>query len=247
MSGASSLTIAMSYQYPGEELELFARAVNWKTYWRSIVRGYVVGDVLEAGAGIGGTTRVLCDGRQTSWTCLEPDARLVEALALNLAEAHLPIAPRMIVGQTSDLPQGSRFDAVLYIDVLEHIDDDQSEMRRAAALLRPGGTIVVLCPAHQWLYSPFDARIGHFRRYNRAMFRRLTPSGTRLEMLRYLDSAGLIASAANRALLRSGAPTLRQVLLWDRLFVTASRGLDPILGWHVGKSVLGVWRNVSSA
>jgi 2-polyprenyl-3-methyl-5-hydroxy-6-metoxy-1,4-benzoquinol methylase len=236
----------MNYQYPGEELELFAHAVNWKTYWHSKVREFIVGDVLEAGAGIGATTRVLCDGRQTSWTCLEPDPQLADTLARNLNEAPLPITPRAVIGQISDLSADSRFDTILYIDVLEHIDDDRGEMNRAAALLKPGGTIVVLCPAHQWLYSPFDRSIGHFRRYNRRLFRQLTPPGARLEKLLYLDSAGLIVSSANRVLLRQAKPTLQQVQLWDRVFVNVSRRLDSILGWRVGKSVLGVWRRRSS-
>jgi SAM-dependent methyltransferase len=237
----------MPYQYPGEELEVFAHATNWKNYWRSNVREYIVGDVLEAGAGIGGTTRVLCDGGQTSWTCLEPDARLAGVLERSIAASPLPAAPTIVVGTTASLPAASRFDAVVYIDVLEHIDDDAGEMRRAASLLKPGGRIVVLCPAHQWLFSAFDAQVGHFRRYNREMFRRLTPAGTELERLRYLDAAGLLVSSANRMLLRSGTPTARQIRVWDRLFVTASRAIDPLLGWRVGKSVLGVWRKSASA
>jgi hypothetical protein len=51
--------------------------------------------------------------------------------------------------------------------------------------------------AHQRLFSPFDAAIGHFRRYNRSTLRNISPPGLRLERLRYLDSFGLIASAAN--------------------------------------------------
>ena len=231
-------------KYPGNELEIFARAANWKAYWEAEVREYVIGDVLEVGAGIGANTRVLFDGRQTSWTCLEPDEQLAEALTRNLRNANLPATPCTIVGQTKDLSPGSRFNTVLYVDVLEHIDDDQSEMDRAASLLKPGGTIVALGPAHQWLYSPFDRSIGHFRRYNTRRFRQLTPAGMRVEKLHYLDSAGLLVSSANRFLLRSGAPTERQMHIWDRFFVTASRRLDPLLGRRVGKSVLGVWRKI---
>src|SRR6266566_1942810 len=72
------------YRYGGEELCLFAAAVNWKRYIRSVVQPYVVGDVLEVGAGIGGTTRVFCDGRQRSWTCLEPDPELAATLERNV-------------------------------------------------------------------------------------------------------------------------------------------------------------------
>jgi 2-polyprenyl-3-methyl-5-hydroxy-6-metoxy-1,4-benzoquinol methylase len=42
------------------------------------------------------------------------------------------------------------------IDVLEHIEDDKSELARAVSHLRPGGRLVVLSPANQWLFSEFD-------------------------------------------------------------------------------------------
>lgn len=63
------------------------------------------------------------------------------------------------------LPRDSRFDTILYIDVLEHIADDRAELVEAARRLNPGGYLVVLSPAHQWLFTAFDAAIGHVRRY----------------------------------------------------------------------------------
>ena len=62
------------FQYMGSELEIFAHANNWKSYVQSQLRPYLIGDVLEVGAGIGGTTRALNDGTQRRWVCLEPDS-----------------------------------------------------------------------------------------------------------------------------------------------------------------------------
>jgi hypothetical protein len=163
-------------------------------------------------------------------------------LERNIGSAPMPIAPQVVVGTLADLPRGAGYDAVIYIDVLEHIEDDRAELARAIALLEPGGAVVVLSPAHQRLYTAFDERIGHFRRYDRGMYRALTPAGATLESMRYLDSAGMLLSAANRVLLRSGSPTAAQVTLWNRMFVPVSRRIDPLFGWRVGKSLLGVWR-----
>jgi len=230
------------YHYAGEELDLFAAARNWKAYLRSLVAGYLRGDVLEVGAGIGATTRVFCDRRQRSWTCLEPDAVLAARLVSGFRSAPLEIEPRVIVGTLSDLPAADSYDAIVYVDVLEHIEDDRDELSRAYALLRQAGVLVVLSPAHQFLYTPFDAAIGHYRRYNRSMLHALTPSGATLEMLRYVDAAGMALTAANRLLLRSAHPTQAQIRLWDGVCVPLSRRIDPLLGWRVGKSVLAVWR-----
>lgn len=57
--------------------------------------------------------------------------------------------------------------------MLEHIEADAAEMNKAAALLNPGGHIIVLSPAFQFLYNPFDKAIGHYRRYNKRMLKKL--------------------------------------------------------------------------
>jgi len=223
-----------SFEYAGSELALFEKAVNWKRYWRARIAPFVHGNVLEAGAGIGANTKLLADLPYRSWTCLEPDAALAALIELPTGQH------RKIVGTIADSP-GS-FDTIIYIDVLEHIEDDAAEMARAAARLNPGGHLIVLAPAHAFLYTPFDAAIGHFRRYCRASLRRTAPVGLRASKIMYLDAVGLLASAGNRLLLRQSMPTEQQILAWDRLMIPISRAIDPLLGHHLGKSVLGVWR-----
>lgn len=226
------------FQYEGSELDLFEKARNWKAYWREHIRGFVRGNVLEVGAGIGANTLTLADLDYQSWTCLEPDAALAARVTLPPGGRH-----QAAVGTIDDLPADARFDSILYIDVLEHIEDDRAEMARAAARLNPGGTIIVLAPAHPFLFTPFDAAIGHFRRYTRASLAAAAPRDLRIEKLKYLDSAGVLAVAANLLLLKSSTPTARQILIWDRLLVPLSRMMDPLLVGRVGKSVLAVWRS----
>ena len=115
-------------------------------------------------------------------------------------------------------------------------------MLRATAHLQPGGHLVVLSPAHQFLYTPFDRAIGHFRRYSRASLRAAAPPELRETNLIYLDSVGMIASAANRLLLSQSMPSEHQILAWDRLMIPVSRVLDPLFLNRVGKSVVGIWR-----
>jgi SAM-dependent methyltransferase len=225
---------APAFEYPGSELGLFEKAVNWKRYWRAQIAPFVHGNVLEAGAGIGSNTRLLADLSYQSWTCLEPDAALA-------AQIELPTGQhRKITGTIADLP-GS-FETIMYIDVLEHIEDDAAEMARAAARLTPGGYLIVLAPAHAFLYAPFDAAVGHFRRYSRASLRKVAPVVLRESKIIHLDAAGLLASTGNRLLLRQSMPTESQILAWDRLMIPISRAVDPLFGHRLGKSVLGIWQ-----
>jgi SAM-dependent methyltransferase len=56
-------------------------------------------------------------------------------------------------------------DAVLALDVIEHLDDDRSAVGQLGTLVRPGGYVVVSVPALPDLFSEFDAVQGHRRRY----------------------------------------------------------------------------------
>jgi len=241
---SSQDALAHSYSYVGNELELFAEAVHWKRYFRSAIADRLVGDVLEVGAGIGETARHLLDGRQRSWLCLEPDERLGTRLRAWADAGDVAPLPTVQIGTTADLDPSSRFDTILYIDVLEHIEDDRAEIARAAKLLAPRGALIVLSPAFQQLFSDFDRSVGHFRRYTRASLAEVMPPSLRRVRLRYLDSVGFLASLSNRALLRQALPTRRQIALWDRVMIPASRVLDPLLARSFGRSVLAVYERI---
>ena len=225
------------FAYAGSELHIFEHARRWKAYFTTVLAPWLRGEVLEVGAGIGANTEFL-EAYGERWTCLEPDRQLLEELA-----GRLPARERResILGTLEQVEAARQFDAIVYVDVLEHIEDDAGELRRAAAHLKAGGRLIVLSPAHGWLYSAFDRRIGHYRRYTKATLRAIAPAGLREEALRYLDSAGLLASAMNRLLLRREMPTLGQIEAWDRWLVPISRRLDRVLGYRLGKSVVAVW------
>ncbi len=229
-------------KYVGSELEVFAHAVNWKSYFGSHITPFLTGDVLEGGAGIGSTTRLLCHGCYSRWICLEPDPALVEVLTKDkvLAKRNCEI----VAGSLQDLRQDQLFDSILYIDVLEHIKDDRSELQAATDHLRSNGTLTVLSPAHQFLFTPFDRAIGHFRRYSKRTLLEAAPQALKIERIMYIDSVGSLASAVNRFLLKSEMPGRRQVTLWDRVLVPLSKVIDPLLGYSIGKSVLSVWRKI---
>ena len=73
---------------------------------------------------------------------------------------------------SQDLPAGRPLvDAVLALDVIEHIDDDRAALTRIATLVRPGGVAIVSVPALPELFSNFDAVQQHRRRYLPHTFR----------------------------------------------------------------------------
>ena len=236
----SDATPASEFEYVGKELELFQVAENWKRYFARRVRPYLNGRVLEVGAGIGANVPYLYREDLEQFISLEPDLQLCEQYRKRQAEGLIPEACELIEGTLATIPSDERFDSIVYLDVLEHIEDDRDEFSRAFGRLQPGGHLIILCPAHNWLFSPFDKAIGHFRRYNKRMYRQL--SDQQPVRSEYLDSVGLCASIANKLLLKQSYPTEKQIKLWDRVFVRLSKVADPLTFRLLGKTLVGVWR-----
>ena len=231
------------FKYPGDELALFQHATHWKKYFSRQIKRYIKGNVLEVGAGIGSTTLLLNDGSANQWLMQEPDEKMSGMLAKRIQAKEFPTNCQLQKGKIDQIT--STFDTIIYIDVLEHIENDAEEMKKAAALLNTGGHIVVLSPAFQFLYSPFDKAIGHYRRYNKKIFRNITPEGTQLISNRYYDTVGYFAALMNKLFLRQKYPTLKQVKFWDKWMVPVSRIKDKLLFHSFGKSIFAVWKKIN--
>jgi len=210
------MTTRNNSQYVGDELELFAHAINWRSYWTSKIVNYLRGRVLEVGAGIGTNTKNLYH-LSDNWTALEPDASQ-SAVISNWLHASNTLSANVLIGTLSTLDDDKMYDAILYIDVLEHIEFDRQEVINAYHHLAPGGVIIILSPAHDFLYSLFDKSIGRYRRYS------------------------LLASLGNKLIMKSSMPTKNQILFWDRVLVPVSKVLDRIFRFKVGKSILAIWQ-----
>lgn len=231
---------ATSFAYESDELDVFKEAVTWKSYWSSRLKPLAGDRVIEVGAGIGGSTRYLCGERHTSWLCLDPDPRHVACLQAARARGELPDFCVPACGVLGDLDPAAQADTIFYIDVLEHILDDEAELALAASHLAPGGRIVVLAPAFNRIFSSFDRAVGHHRRYTRADLARLTPAGLTVRAIFHLDSVGFAAALFNRYFLKATIPSRRQVLFWDRCLVPISRVTDRWLGAFFGKTIVFV-------
>ncbi|RUT07589.1 hypothetical protein DSM106972_018490 [Dulcicalothrix desertica PCC 7102] len=231
-----------NYTYIGSELELFRHARNWKAYWSDLIKPFLGNEVLEVGAGTGSNTEILCQGSYKRWLCLEPDSVLASNLKLSIHNNLIPQCCDVKIGDLSDLNFEEQFDSIIYIDVIEHIEDDKLEATFAVNHLKVNGFLVILSPAHQWLFTNFDKAIGHYRRYDNQTLSSIIPNNLKCIKLRYIDSIGLAASLGNKFILKSKMPTKKQILLWDRVMVPLSQKVDPLINYSIGKSILGIWQ-----
>jgi SAM-dependent methyltransferase len=93
----------------------------------------------------------------------------------------------LVIGRGERIPvQTGSVDAVIALDVFEHIEDDAATFAEAARVLKPGGVLVLSVPAFMSLWGPHDVALFHFRRYRRPEVReRLLQAGFRPEKLSY--------------------------------------------------------------
>lgn len=232
--------------YIGNELELFKHAKNWKNYYSKKIMKYIYGNVLEVGAGIGETTKILYNKQVSSWLCLEPDQSLSEKINYKIMSSYLNPDIKVKTTTIQEISDSEQFDCILYIDVLEHIKDDEQEINKATELLKNNGSLIILAPAHNFLFSEFDKSIGHYRRYNKRNIKNIISPGLHITKLFYLDSVGFSVSLLNKIILKQQLPSIKQIKFWDKMVIPISKMVDIISFYSFGKSIVLVCQNMKN-
>ncbi len=214
-----------------------------RNYRRALVREFepfLRGLVIEIGAGIGQMTQELVTLPAIErLVSIEPDPALCE-----LHRARLP-GHDLLEGFIEAVPPESPCDAILSVNVLEHIEADAQELAKYACLLRKqSGHLCLFVPARPELYAPIDRDFGHFRRYTRPELRRkLTAAGFAPVRLVYFNLLGYFAWWFSFCLLKKRAFGTGAVRAFDRAVFPAGHFLESKLRRPpFGQSLLAVAR-----
>ena len=160
--------------------------------------------VLEIGAGFGNMTRHLTPREVIIASDL--DAVALEYLrgafrddpSIRIASYRFPLQP----GERREL-ESLALDTVVCLNVLEHIEDDVSTLADLLSILKPGGRLVLIVPAHARLYSSLDVHLRHFRRYEKPeLEKKIRDAGFVLEDCRFLNRPGVFGWYVNGRVLR---------------------------------------------
>jgi len=220
------------------EFEALAQARNYRRAIFSEFGPYLRGDVVDVGAGVGHMTEHLrgMPGVRRA-VAVEPDGRFCAR-----HRAQFP-GHELVQGTVRDLPAGSAWDAVLSINVLEHIEDDEGELKQYAALLRERrGTMCLFVPARPELYAPIDKDFGHFRRYEKPeLQRKLQSAGFVIRRLHYFNCAGYFAWWLNFCVLRKHSFEWENVWFYDGVVFPLVHALESkIMRPPFGQNLLAV-------
>ena len=224
------------------QIDIFYNTKNWKNYWTKGLSEFIKGDILDVGSGTGSNIPFYSKINNSSQiTCLEPDKKLFS----NLRKKHKNKKKIIIKNlKLSQLKNTKKFKTIIYADVLEHIKNDFKELRLALNCLKKNGRLIILCPAHNFLFTSFDTNVGHFRRYNKNMFKIFENKNAEIEKLYYLDSLGFFLSILNKLLLKRN-PKKKEIKFWDDIIVPLSKISDLLLCNLFGKSIVCVYKKIN--
>lgn len=226
--------------YAGHDLEVMAQAPRYTRWIVESFLPFVGRRVAEVGAGTGNVSQTLLTlspviGRLT---LIEPSPAMFGRLQKRFDGVEGVTCLQGVFTDVAD--QLAPQDTIVYVNVLEHVEDDEGELRRAFSRLEPGGHLILFVPALQLLYSRFDRSIGHFRRYGRGgLVDLLTRCGFDPVMVRPFDLFGIVPWYLLFVLGgRTALPS--SVSLYDRFVVPVMKRVEQIIPPPVGKNLLAV-------
>ena len=130
------------------------------------------------------------------------------------------------------------FDSVIFINVLEHIQNDEFALKSAHQILSPEGKLVIFVPALSWLFSSFDSSIGHFRRYHKKnLVSLVSESGFKIERCHYFDSLGILPWFIVMKML-GGNLSPKSVKMYDSFIVPWLKLIERFFTPPIGKNLL---------
>lgn len=227
--------------YEGADLEAMDTADN---YHRWILDGFeaAIGTrVVEVGAGIGSLARLIAERTApTDLLLVEPSPEMSRSLVHNaeVIEANAS-AVTGFLADAVDRVREFEPTTFVYVNVLEHVEDDVSELARVFDLLPSGGTLCVFVPALSFLLSDFDRSIGHFRRYGKEeLNEKVGAVGFTVDSLHYFDLLGVLPWFVRYRLLGSTSLSPGSVALYDRWVVPWARRLEGLVSPPLGKNLL---------
>ncbi|MEJ7894486.1 MAG: class I SAM-dependent methyltransferase [Solirubrobacteraceae bacterium] len=217
---------------------------RYRAYQFELISRHCGPSVLEVGAGLGEFASQFRGLRRHVVTDVDPacvahmkhrfaDRAEVEARQLDLQDASAGV--------------GASVSTVVAVNVLEHVQEDSAALRSLAAIVEPGGTIVLWVPGYMQLYGEFDRRVGHVRRYTPDTLRAAIV-GAGLEPTD-VHPVNLLGGIAWWLAVRRGgvgdagrSPARRRALTrtYNRLVVPVTRTLESRITPPFGQSVLGV-------
>tara|TARA_B100000029_G_C17563732_1_gene954357 strand:+ start:359 stop:1051 length:693 start_codon:yes stop_codon:yes gene_type:complete len=221
-----------NYEYNGWELKFFDKSKNFRNYQLSLIKDHLKGHIAEVGPG-NGINLSNYYKYPKKIDLYEPTKKLYLELKKKFKNNNKIKFYNKVFGGTK------KYNAILYLDVIEHIKEDKKEIIKAFKLLKKNGNLIINVPAFLHLYSNFDRDVGHFKRYSKNDFKKiLNYINYKNVTFIYYDSIGYLLSFLSKILTSNYKKNFeKKIKLWDSM-IWMSKILDYIVCRMFGKSLL---------
>lgn len=217
-------------------------AHNYHRYLCSLLLPHLGKKILEIGPGYGQYTKVFHEAPQVSDITVAD----IDAACLEQIQKTFPDVTAIRLGTEGcawpESLENKRFDSVILINVLEHMEDDGQALKNIFKVLVPGGNLLIIVPAHAALYGQMDALAGHYRRYEKAALAKLLDNaGFLVEEISYINPVGGLGWYINAKFTRppslSTSAINSQILFFDKYLLPLSLCLTPCFKSFFGQSL----------
>ena len=228
-------------QYFGKDLEAMSFAVNYHKWIMAEFRPYLGISTAEVGAGVGNFSKLILNSNISSLTAFEPSQNMYPFLKEALAQDKRAKTVNDFFWRKNI---GESYDSILYVNVLEHIENEVDELGNAYEALCRNGHLLIFVPALPWLYSEFDKQVGHYRRYlTKDIITLIEQAGLSIIKVKYFDIVGIIPWYINFVLFKNSLSG-DSVSYYDNFIIPPMRFIEQLMVPPVGKNILLVAKKI---
>lgn len=205
------------------------------------VMPYLGKRILEVGCGLGNLMERMLDRELVVGIEKDPDtaahlreryrgSKNVQVYALDICDPEVLNLKRL------------QLDSVVSLNVLEHIEDDELALTHMREILQPNGRLIIVVPAHRWLYGTMDRAIAHWRRYSKSsMAAKLDRADFTLLKQEYMNIPGALGWFVSGRLLRRPLPPSGQLKVFN-LLVPYIKAVEQVFSPPFGLSLVTIGR-----
>ena len=230
-----------NFEYSGTELDALAEAKNYYRWVLDQFEPYLGETVVEVGAGIGTFSAFLLGSNKVRrLVAIEPATNTYPHLERRFAGD-----PRVDVrkGYLSSHVPSLRADAIVAVNVMEHVHDDAAFLRDAFESVRPGGRLLLFVPALPAIFGTLDVAFEHHRRYTKPSLRNaIEGAGWKPARISYMNFPGIAAWFIAGRVLRRTSIAARDAKTYDSLVVSWLSRLESIIEPPIGSNLIAIAR-----
>jgi len=175
-------------------LETASMSADFTRWIYEEIRPFVKGDILEVGSGMGTYSEMFYRDFSGRLFLTDINPSYLAQLRNKFRNDRVAVRNLDLDSQEGFEALGDeKFDTIVCVNVLEHIRHDVLSLRSLKRLLRTDGVLILLVPAHRFLYNTIDRAIGHYRRYTRSeLALKLNSAGFVVRQIFYYNMFGIL-------------------------------------------------------